>query len=86
MEVRCCCNPGKLLGYIPMEEPDTLGVYEVDSVVPGKKVKIEVAWLGGGWTADYLAVKSNDLPIEYYEQIKGWLPAEGAELINLLAE
>jgi hypothetical protein len=84
IEVRCCCDPGKLLGSIPASPQFTdLGKF----MVPGIKgpVEVELAWLGPWWSGR-AAIKSNDLPIEYYEQIRGWLPAEGVSKVNLQPE
>lgn len=85
MDVRCCCNPGKLLGFIPLTEDDVghqMGKRKVPGV-DGKPVEIEVAWLGSVWSGKP-AVKSNDLPIEYYEKIAGWLPATGPDKISII--
>jgi len=74
VEVRCCCNPGKLLGSIPTSPQFTeLGKFRV----PGIKGPVEV---------ELAAIKSNDQPIEYFEQIRGWLPAEGVSKVNLRTE
>lgn len=74
MEVRCCCNAGLLLGTIPDPPKKEEGTYMVPGV--NGHVEVEVATLYRPFWENTLAVKSNDKPISYFEQIIGWVPAE----------
>lgn len=71
MEVRCCCDAGKLLGTIP-QEFTFRGLFKIEGI-NGKQITVEVDACSLG-RRKFLAVKSNDKPIEYFEQIEGWMP------------
>ncbi len=89
VEVRCCCNAGQLLGYLPYQGPliellyypalstkPVLGTDQVPIVVEEGHLE----W--GQWygarpeIGDYqYAYKSNDYPLEVLEGLRGWKPA-----------
>jgi hypothetical protein len=85
MDVRCCCNPGKLIGTVP-DYPVLTGVEThimatargVNVDLPGKDggvVPVEVSFcrlIENGEKRGMVAIKSNDLPLEYYEKIQGF--------------
>jgi hypothetical protein len=89
MDVRCCCNPGKLIGTVP-DFPELksdyvqtrsyfIGTRVALPTKDGTKVEVEVACCflrdGDGPAKPTIAIKSNDLPVEYYKKIEGFVEA-----------
>lgn len=69
MEVRCCCNPGLLLGSLPEPPVSVAGRF-----VHFGEVSLEIAWLRLPLFKGqpYLAYKSMDYPIEKLRALPGW--------------
>jgi len=90
MDVRCCCDPGKLIGTVPdfpaLKTPEVqVKSYFIPTKVnlptkDGGTAEVEVACCmlrcsRAGELTSTLAIRSNDLPIEYYKNIKGFVEA-----------
>lgn len=94
VEVRCCCRPEKLLGWLQVPEEqlragNKIGFMAVATVnltladgpgvmatVGGHVVELPVEYitLAGATIADaYLALKSEETPIETLRQIRGFV-------------
>ncbi len=90
LEVRCCCDPGKLLGYLQVpDESAHNGVrllYHVPLPVswqdpaepprPVRPIELEVRVVQVGFRR-YLAVRSNDHPLETLLRLPWFRPADG---------
>lgn len=77
VEVRCCCDAGKLLGTVPV--PDGRQVQAgrwFEFALPGERLRLQVAvwehWLDFGDHRGGLALRSDDTPLERLRQIPGW--------------
>lgn len=76
MEVRCCCDAGKLLGWLPT--PKALSVmYPIPDEI--LTFETETVHLGFG-QHHYVALKSNDYPIEKLRQIREFVEANEHEV------
>lgn len=87
-EVRCCCKPEKLLGHVDTEVLVGHGVRLVFLLAPLSATDIgrpetlhtEVAQINiptfGGDYHGYLAIKSNDYPIETWRRVAGFKEAK----------
>jgi hypothetical protein len=91
LEVRCCCRPNKLLGWIDTPLPVSPGAWITFWVPPiargvgttgieieaGFRVALPVEWiiLPGGMR--HLALKSEETPIETLRRIQGFREHEG---------
>lgn len=77
MEVRCCCDAGKLLGYMDLP-PGVWGGMPIWVVIDGVEYKLEVAtcFVDGHET---LAIKDNGLTVEQLRQVPNFreIPLEG---------
>lgn len=87
--VRCCCEPGKILGFLRLMHKET--TFWVEDYETGKKEKIEIQpmhesnfsycppYKAGEVLPDFrpykeeLAVHSNDRPIEFWRRVKGFM-------------
>lgn len=90
LEVRCCCDPGKLLGWLDVRQGDCL---------PGAKIKLAllnrarlefgtpvreqlgpraivltVAWITSNQRDAFLALKSDDTPIDVLRRCPAFMP------------
>lgn len=80
LEVRCCCDPKKLYGtlQVPMgavHAGAALEFIEGNLLDPGtgSKVTLKVDYYNPGvFQQSYLAVKSNDYPLETFEALPGF--------------
>lgn len=87
MEVRCCCNPNVLIGWLPVPIPYNIGplTFLIPPVLPasplthldpeiqnGKTVTLHIGKLIDRTQAIY-ALNSNDTPIETLRQIPGFI-------------
>jgi hypothetical protein len=77
MEVRCCCNAGRLVGYL--DDFKWKGEkYAIFLLNGGGIVELEVGMVGMGvleGVKSYRALKSMDIPIEQLRRIFGWRDA-----------
>lgn len=97
-EVRCCCDPGKLIGWLDLSgAQEDLALKERAVAIPllidmpslvdlhrridaGETVRMETACLLvrlrelrlAGWGDRYLAVYSDDHPIETWSRVRGF--------------
>lgn len=84
LEVRCCCNAGKLYGYLPMP-PDQLreGATYRYRCAPGPKfteVQLHVAKIHVDvHEPPFLAIKSDDIPLETLRKIRTFVEAAPGE-------
>lgn len=86
LEVRCCCQPQKLRGWLDVPEHAVknggVAVFPLRTPpnarwdAPFETVRLEVARMVKG-TKDWLAVKSEDLPLETLRRIHGFVEAGG---------
>ena len=90
LEVRCCCKPDLLYGYLPVKDP-----------YRGKRLEFAVKTASSAWqklTLEVerlttqaaspdayvrLAIKSNDIPYPIIEQLPGFVPAEPDVLMQM---
>lgn len=84
VEVRCCCDPERLIGWINIEglpRPGTRVVFPLNNPIsltledpptPMKFATLEVAVLRDKGN-DSIAFKSNDLPIETFRRIRAFM-------------
>jgi len=92
VEVRCCCVPQKLLGWLDVEPerivvgnvvqfrtPPSAGPvtflhegFETFRLEPGERVALPVAAISSG-TASWLALKSEETPLETLRRIPGFI-------------
>ena len=85
VEVRCCCNAGRLLGYVPFTGPVVTFIIPEEPRVfnpedPLLSIQLfphgQIEWarwednFEGGW-----AYKSNDYSLEALKRIPGWRTA-----------
>ena len=96
LEVRCCCDPGLLLGWLKVptdrvfigsrvawmvREPFN-PLLSPDDPIVAEKVELEVARIETHYpvTKSWLALKSNDTPIETLMKLPGFEKGPDAEL------
>lgn len=88
LEVRCCCQPTKLLGYLPLPEcvepvRDRVVRFAIPprfhparSVIePARSVALPIGEMMDATGYKWLAFKSEETPIETLRQIPGFLEA-----------
>jgi hypothetical protein len=87
MEVRCCCEPAKLLGYLPVEDRFAHAGASIvritaprwstalDEVVDhGQRIELTIdELLEGGEITGRLAVRSDDTPLYLLRRISGFV-------------
>jgi hypothetical protein len=89
IEVRCCCQPQKLLGWLPVDPKDvrrgavikfiippfaTFPADETVTVTPLARVALPVEHFHpGGFASYYPALKSEETPIEVLGRIPGFV-------------
>lgn len=76
LEVRCCCNPVKLLGHIQIAEAWIAGGRR-DIHFPRRDagpITLTLELFSDGNEDPYLAVKSNDYTIDELRQIRAFEP------------
>lgn len=81
VEIRCCCEPGKLLGYLPVSSADVgrSKVWQFIERNDGREcrtVSLEAALIWDGEHAPYWAFKSGDRTVEQLSRIRGFVPFE----------
>lgn len=83
MELRCCCNPGLLLGHLPDPPPvlnnwlaAVVGAPVVLKTKDGGEAQVELGCIHHVFGGDKLAYKSNDKPMEFFRNIEGFVEAE----------
>lgn len=75
-EVRCCCNPGKLLGYLPYNGPNPVYSAQIRfRTKDGKVCDEELHCLFYDRKYGY-AFKSNDKSINHFRNIEGFVEAK----------
>lgn len=88
MEVRCCCQPQKLLGYLPVIEGQTRMRYVLRPTEPDDGQRFQQIELRLGAFNDarmneagdvvrdtHLALKAEDIPIEVLRRIPSFVEA-----------
>jgi len=92
VQVRCCCDPGRLLGWVPLpfgarREPGVLVSFKLPIVLEWRPLPESPVVRDPGVVqlelAEYaqgeergLAFKSNDLPLEQLQAIPGFITHE----------
>lgn len=75
-QVRCCCNPCKLLGYLPYDGPTPYISMKVEfKKNDGTTTQEELHVITLKWTSGY-AFKSNDKGMDHFRGIKGFVEAK----------
>lgn len=78
MEVRCCCVPKKLLGWVDIKHKGSNTImwppaFSIDEAGEPRCIELEVALFNpGDGTEPYHALKSGELPIETLRLIPGF--------------
>lgn len=91
LEVRCCCNPNKLIGHLPVSDPEQptvtfnvrpsapLPVWSTGGPSPESDVEtltLQIANLAThGWGDRWRAIKANEVPVEKLRLIPGFIEA-----------
>lgn len=88
-EVRCCCIPRNLLGWLDCDRPDgarymTLGYIQSSSPYAGRlaestqptchSIVIEFEEYGETGCPPVVAIKSNEIPLATFKMLKGFIP------------
>lgn len=87
LEVRCCCQPRKLFGTLPVEAGDWRAhrfeymdpmahIGDLPSEARVRSIELEPAMFKGKRGAPYLALKSGRYPIETFRKIPGFEEAK----------
>lgn len=63
MEVRCCCTPRKLLGYL-LVRGEVFAGERVKFVVAGPQVRVNGPGIGSEFEPEFVAEKSVILPVD----------------------
>lgn len=78
MEVRCCCIPQKLLGWVDIKDKGADHIlwplaFRIDEQGEPRTIELEVALFNPGTGEEpYRALKSGELPIETLRLIPGF--------------
>lgn len=75
LNVRCCCQPTKILGQLPVSDPSPSHFRVVDSDGQGHLIEIREVWdyLSKGGMTHESAIYSEDRPIAFWRTIPGFV-------------
>lgn len=86
MQVRCCCDPDLILGWMksPIDYKGKFAIavnfkYGTANLLPGKSyeiVTLEVARINEESGESFLAIKSGDKDVEFFNRIDSFWPVE----------
>lgn len=85
LEIRCCCNPRNLIGFVTVPEYPH-GRFAMLPTIHGAQIQLEVARYHPSYVlhshppegsisvppSSYYALKSHELPIEVFRQLVGF--------------
>lgn len=87
-EVRCCCQPQKLLGWMDVREDATEIVFPIlrnmplihfNDSVSYDRVVLRIAKIVHSDEKSYLAIRAEDIPLETLRRLPGFIEATDAD-------